>query len=105
MPLKATVVMRLESFETLPAPVYPGVPGTDTGVSVTMNFSCADPGANMPSMYQIVLTSTDITTINNAANKQTALQTAVIDHLQKQYRPAAAISAVLTGFVGQTVTV
>lgn len=107
MPLNPTVTMTLVSYETVPAPVFPGA-GQDTGISVTMTFTCANPGANMPSTYTIVLTSTDISTINAAvggAAKQAALQAAVIDHLQKQYRPAASIAAVLTGFVGQSVTV
>lgn len=107
MALRTNAVMKFESFETIPAPQFPGS-GQDTGITVSMLFSCADPGPNMPSTYAIVLTSGEIATINGGADanaKRALLISTITDHLTKQFRPASAITAVLTGFVGQTLTV
>lgn len=107
MPLSASVSMVLRDFTVVPAPLFP-VSGQDSGITVTMHFTCDQPGPGMGPDYTILLTSTDLAVIQAATTAPTPaqlLRSTVIDHLQKQYRPQVQIAAVLQGFIGQAVTI
>lgn len=104
MPLLESVSMTFIKFDIIPAPLYPDLSG-ETGISIILTFECAQPGPGMPSLYSVLLSSTDISTINAATNKINAFKTVIIDQLTKQYRPSSPLISTLNGFLGQSVAI
>jgi hypothetical protein len=108
MALKTNAVLVFVGYDIIPAPLYTPPAGVDAGQSLLCRFTCADPGPNQGALYQCVLTSTDIATIQAAvggAAKAAAFWAACTSRLQQAYRPTSAVTAALDGLLNQTVTV
>ena len=100
MTLRANAILTFIGFDVAPAQpnAVPAVP-----VTVTMIFTCADPGPGMSATYTVTLTDAELATATTLA----LLKTLVLTKLSAQFHPplSAAIVTQLTGLIGQTVTV
>ena len=100
MILQTNAVMTFTGYEIIPAQprATPAVP-----VTVNLTFTCPLPGPDMPGVYTVSVTDTELA----GAATLSALRTLVISKLSAQFHPplSAAIVTQLTGLIGQTVTV
>jgi hypothetical protein len=94
--LRTGAVMTFVSYEVRPASgTFP--------VTVELMFQCADPGPNLPGLFSISCTDTELTTANTAP----LLSELVHDKILAQFQPAisAGITTRLSNLIGQTVTI